>query len=302
MLFRPLELTDKDTLNTILLPLARNDSALGFANLFSLTEKYGTEFCIQDETLFIRQTNRINNAIAYYPPLGTHNMAHAVALIQTQADAEQTHWAFVGCSDKDCTAISCAIPGAFEFSSDRNFADYIYLTDVLAHYSGPALAKKRRETNKFFKLYGETISFESIKQMHIEELRQYQNRWFESSKLHGENEHNPEFEHRKIMLDLDHFYELDLQGILVRINGRIEGYAYGCVLPGKAFDVMVLKGNLEFRYIWRAILRELALYCSDISEYMNLEEDLGLPGLRENKLSYQPYTLMEKFQSQIKEF
>ena len=100
------------------------------------------------------------------------------------------------------------------------------------------------------------------------------------------------------MLDLDHFEELELQGILLRINGKVEGYAYGCVLPGGAFDVMVLKGNLSYRYIWRTILRELAQFCLDKAELLNLEEDIGLPGLRENKMSYQPIELMEKFQSQ----
>ena len=87
---------------------------------------------------------------------------------------------------------------------------------------------------------------------------------------------------------MNHFEELDLEGILLRIGGTVEGYAYGSVLPGGAFDVMVLKGNLDFRFVWRALLRELARYCVDKATYLNLEEDLGLPGLRENKLSYQP--------------
>ena len=37
---RTLHLEDKAAINDILLPLGRNDSALGFANLYSLTEKY----------------------------------------------------------------------------------------------------------------------------------------------------------------------------------------------------------------------------------------------------------------------
>lgn len=93
--------------------------------------------------------------------------------------------------------------------------------------------------------------------------------------------------------------ELDLEGILLRIGGTVEGYAYGSVLPGGAFDVMVLKGNLDFRFVWRALLRELARYCVDKATYLNLEEDLGLPGLRENKLSYQPCALMEKYQGRL---
>ena len=45
MEFRTLHLEDKAAVNDVLLPLGRNDSALGFANLYSLTEKIGRASC-----------------------------------------------------------------------------------------------------------------------------------------------------------------------------------------------------------------------------------------------------------------
>lgn len=78
---------------------------------------------------------------------------------------------------------------------------------------------------------------------------------------------------------------LSLKASSLRIGGAVEGYAYGGVLPGGAFDVMVLKGNLDFRFVARPSARARALPRVDKATYLNLEEDLGLPGLRENKLS-----------------
>ena len=71
MEFRTLHLEDKAAVNDVLLPLGRNDSALGFANLYSLTEKYGTQIALEDGVLYVRQLDRIPGAVAYYPPLGT---------------------------------------------------------------------------------------------------------------------------------------------------------------------------------------------------------------------------------------
>ena len=51
MEFRTLHLEDKAAVNDVLLPLGRNDSALGFANLYSLTEKYGTQIALEDGVL-----------------------------------------------------------------------------------------------------------------------------------------------------------------------------------------------------------------------------------------------------------
>ena len=70
MNFQPIHLSDKNAIETILRPLQRNDSALGFANLYSLQEKYGTHFCIENDMLYLRQDKRFSGEIAYYLPLG----------------------------------------------------------------------------------------------------------------------------------------------------------------------------------------------------------------------------------------
>lgn len=70
MEYRTLQLADKDAVDQVLAPLGRNDSALGFANLYSLTEKYGTEVRLEGRALHVRQTRRLPGAVAYYPPLG----------------------------------------------------------------------------------------------------------------------------------------------------------------------------------------------------------------------------------------
>lgn len=303
MEFRTLQLSDKAAVNEVLLPLRRNDSALGFANLFSLTEKYGTEICLENGVLFVRQLGRIPGAVAYCPPLGTRDLACDVRRLVDHAASAGERLVLVGLSTDERQRLEADLPGLFAFSSDRDFADYLYMTDVIAAYEGPGLAKKRRETNKFFQLYGAEATFEPIAPAdpeRMDELRAYQQRWFETSRRRGTDEHPLELEHRKILLDMDHFEELDLEGIILRIGDTVEGYAYGSVLPGGAFDVMVLKGNLDYRFVWRAILRELARFCVDKAEFLNLEEDLGLPGLRENKLSYQPCALLEKHQARLR--
>ena len=59
MEYRTLQLADKDAVEQVLAPLGRNDSALGFANLYSLTEKYGTEVRLEGRALHVRQRRRL---------------------------------------------------------------------------------------------------------------------------------------------------------------------------------------------------------------------------------------------------
>ncbi len=197
MEFRTLHLEDKAAVNDVLLPLGRNDSALGFANLYSLTEKYGTQIALEDGVLYVRQLDRIPGVVAYYPPLGTLDIADDVRTLMREAQAEGRRLHLVGLSPKEKEQLEADLPGAFEFSSDRNFADYLYLTKTIAAYEGPGLAKKRRETNKFFQLYGSEASFEPIALDHMDELRAYQQVWFETSRRRGTDEHPLELEHQR---------------------------------------------------------------------------------------------------------
>ena len=117
--FRSLHLEDKAAVNEVLLPLGRNDSALGFANLYSLTEKYGTQICLEDGTLFVRQLERVPGAVAYYPPLGTQDIARDVRKLMDEARAEGHEPCLVGLSPEERERLAADLPGAFEFSSDR---------------------------------------------------------------------------------------------------------------------------------------------------------------------------------------
>ena len=299
MEYRTLQLADKDAVDQVLAPLGRNDSALGFANLYSLTEKYGTEVRLEGRALHVRQTRRLPGAVAYYPPLGGKDVVADAGRLLEEAARTGERPVLVGVTPSQRQRLEKALPGMFAFSTDRAFADYLYRTRDIAAYAGPALAKKRRETNKFFQLYGDEVSFEHIVPACLDELRAFQQAWHDGSRRRGTEEHPLELEHRKIALDLDHFEALGLEGILLRIAGDVQGYAYGSLLPGGAFDVMVLKGNLDFRYIWRALLRELARTVAPRAVVLNLEEDLGLPGLRENKLSYQPCALLARYQATL---
>ena len=85
------------------------------------------------------------------------------------------------------------------------------------------------------------------------------------------------------------------------IDDTAAGYAYGQLLPGGAFDVIVLKGTLSYRFIWRAMLQEIAKFVVDRAPLLNLEEDLGMPGLRQSKEGYGPCALLYKYQAVIEE-
>ncbi|MFR0868765.1 MAG: phosphatidylglycerol lysyltransferase domain-containing protein [Adlercreutzia sp.] len=219
----------------------RNDSALGFANLYSLTEKYGTQIALEDGVLYVRQLDRIPGAVAYYPPLGTLDIADDVRTLMREAQAEGRRLHLVGLSPKEKEQLEADLPGAFEFSSDRNFADYLYLTKTIAAYEGRAWrrsAERRTSPSMPAARRPSSPSPSTIWTSCAPTSR------FGSTSAVAAPTSTLELEHRKILLDMNHFEGFDLKASSAH-GGTVEGYAYGSVLPGGAFDVMVLKGNLD---------------------------------------------------------
>lgn len=294
MEFGPLRLSDKHAVEDALRPLRRNDATLGFANLYSLQGKYGIEAHLEDGVLFVRQMRRFPDGPAYLTPLGSRDLACDVRRLQRDAHDAGVPLRLVNVTQDERRLLDRELPGLFSFEADRAFSEYLYRTETIAALSGHGLAKKRREAGKFDRLYGDRVTYEPLCADMLDEARSYQERWFDQRGSGGTDEHPLEAEHRKILLDLDLFEQLGLEGIALRIDGRLEGYAYGALLFGGAFDIMVLKASLEYRFSWRALVRQLARMMAGRAELLNMEEDLGLPGLRESKLGYRPCALIEK--------
>ena len=76
--------------------------------------------------------------VAYYPPLArstSPRRAHAHARGASRRSQAAPRWA---CRRRRKEQLEADLPGAYEFSSDRNFADYLYLTKTIAAYEARA--------------------------------------------------------------------------------------------------------------------------------------------------------------------
>ena len=125
------------------------------------------------------------------------------------------------------------------------------------------------------------------------EVEAFHERWLVENKL-THDEAALERELRSVRLLLGQQHELGVMGFVVTVDGVIRGYCFGAPLSQEVFDAIVMKGDRDVRHLYAFMYQELGKLGS-CCEYINFEEDLGIAGLRECKLSYRPDRMLNKF-------
>ena len=93
------------------------------------------------------------------------------------------------------------------------------------------------------------------------------------------------------------FRQLELEGMILYVGGEPVAVTMGSRLAEDTFDVHFEKAREDIQGAYGAINRAFARHLREKYPdllYLNREDDLGLPGLRKAKLSYNPAFLVEK--------
>jgi hypothetical protein len=145
--------------------------------------------------------------------------------------------------------------------------------------------------NKFNK--NVTYTIEDISEKNMDEVGDFLKRWC----LWKDCASDPllESERKAIVFSMAHFFDLGLSGVALRIQNSVEAIAVFEKMNADTAVVHFEKGSPDYDGIYKAINRETAQRLSSVVPFVDREEDLGLAGLRQAKLSYHPHHFVEVF-------
>jgi len=258
-----------------------------FTTMISWMEYSNYHYAVVDENIIIM--TELDNKIRLRPPLGKQNV-DLLKQVLTLAVREGSEKPF-GVVDTNMKEwISKEFP-RLKFFEHRDYFDYVYLASDLANLPGTNYAKIRNRLNKFKKNYEYTT--EMISEENMDEVDEFLKRWCLWKDC--ESDIVLENERKAIVYSMAHFFDLGLSGLVIRINGNIEALAvYEKMNPDTAV-VHYEKGSPYFDGIYKAINMETAKILQKDFMFINREEDMGIPGLRQAKLSYRPHHMVEVF-------
>lgn len=292
--FKDIELKDKELITSYTLNSPRRNCDLSFSNLCSWRFLYNTQFAILDGFLLLKFW--ANDELIYMMPVGDGDLKKILNTLIEDANQEDEPLCLLGLSEEACSELEELMPGKFQFTTDRDYADYLYLRTDLATLSGKKFQSKRNHVNKFKRTYN--YEYTAITPDRIQECIDLEAEWCKANDC--DQHEGTGNERRALLYALHNFDELGLTGGILHVDGKIAAFTFGMPINQETFGIHVEKANTQIDGAYAMINYEFSNHLPEQYIYVNREEDLGIEGLRKAKLSYQPTIVLAKYMATLK--
>ncbi|HSR36244.1 MAG TPA: phosphatidylglycerol lysyltransferase domain-containing protein [Desulfurivibrionaceae bacterium] len=257
-------------------------SELTFTNLFAWRHTRPVWFSVAQDTLlfWVTEKGASEPTVLFGPPIGPLPIEEVPQFIPLSRMVRIP-----------APAAERLRQAGYAVQEDRDNADYVYRVRDLAELAGRKYAKKRNHVKNCLAQY--RCEYEPFSPALIAECLSMQSQWCEMKEcainleLAGEDV--------AIRETLQHCAEFDCLGGAIRVDGKIAAYAVAEPLRPETAVWHFEKAMPDINGLGQLITHWFAREALAGFTYVNREQDLGIPGLRQAKESYYPDHLVEKF-------
>jgi hypothetical protein len=285
--FKGITVDDKNIINSIVLNLPAY-SDFDFTSLFSWNINNRTEYSILNGNLIIRLEDYSTNRIIY-SLFGKNQLDNTLEILFTSRVIREF----------------CLVPefvikriskDKFNIISSRDHYDYIYNLKNFIDYNGRNLKVKRYYLRRFIKFY---INHIEVKQINIlnnrkcNEILRLFGKW---ERLMNKNKSEVVNELKALKKLLSSAAKFNLIIIGIYYEEKLIAFSLVEVIQRKYSIVHFEKADISYIGIYEFLKHSLSKLLIEMDcKYLNYEQDLGMDGLRQSKLSYRPTRFFRKY-------
>ena len=260
-----------------------------FTNFFIWQDTLSIERAIKNDSIFVRGIYK--NKRFYFYPISDKIDEALEMLLDLEGKNLEIACAFDSILDKT----SKEMLERFTFTKNISLSDYVYRAEDLIKLEGKKYHQKRNHLTKFKNSYSYEFIPMSAKDTAI--CIDMKNRWAAEKEMDGPDLERMNNESKAIELALQYFNELELSGGIIKIEGSPQSFAIGEIpnKPNKKIGIVHFeKADYNFTGIFQAINQMFSQYAFSNVEFINRQDDMGLPGLKKAKESYHPIMMINK--------
>jgi hypothetical protein len=278
--FRPVTLEDRAAIRRAL-SLAPSNQMIGCFEAFYLwREVLGAEWA-EHQGFTLIKVHYEPGAPTFLFPIGADDPSEALQALREYCAAQG-----IPCRLSKVRAEQFgALPGESVALARRDRAEYLYDTDIFRNYTGKALQPKRNFVN-YARAHFDW-RYEAVTADNASECLDFVNRFDGDDSFADDS--------AALRCALTDWDSLSLEGGLIRIDGAISAlFVCAMLSDGETAAGLFLRGDHEKKGVIPLLYQIYFLHHTEFRTF-NFGEDLGLEGLRKNKLSFQPTALLELY-------
>lgn len=280
--FKPISLNDKNFIQSFADKYRPLSCEYSFINIYCWKEPYDNSWSTYKGRLVVYDgVNRCS-----FLPLGPEMTPKELALFSLEMK-KKGMGPDIGVVPSDYLEKHPEIGQFYTVIDERDSAEYLYSVDALCELKGSKLHKKKNLISQFHRKYP-NASFKVMSENHIESTKKLADEIYNS---HERFLPGIENEHIALMTAFDNFKELGLEGIVLFVGDDLAAFSIFSPLTHEIYDIHFEKSCHHIKGAAQVINHETAKHLRNKCRYLNREQDLGIQGLRQAKLSYSPDTL-----------
>jgi hypothetical protein len=285
--FRPVTLADREFFARHYEAYPQTHSDNTFTNMVCWNHYAHYTYAYREGNVILAST--IGSVTRFRPPIGPRNPGLLRSLIRLASDVSDNE-PIVLIDPDTARWMQETCPG-INLVPDRNHFEYVYRASDLAELPGKNFLTIRRQISKFRRNCTNVV--EPISRQNWVEVKRFLIEWCEWKVCEGDQVLAHEKE--AVFFAIDHFNELPLSGLAIRVFSKIGAISLYEKLNADTALVHFEKGLPDCEGIYKAINNEAATRLARKFTYINRESDLGVAGLREAKMRYHPDHMVEVF-------
>lgn len=223
-------------------------------------------------------------------------LANVVRALRDECFAHHQPFSIINISQPGIDFLKRAFPEEFEFSGPMTERyDYICLREKIISLEGKEMRPKRQHLYQFPRFYP-NHEYRPLEPSLFPECMQLLQQWSDNAEAigHLQGADSKVMERESISQVFDNWERFGAIGGALYVDGKMVAFTYGVPINVNTFDLCVEKGDINYKGVYTVVRHNFMQQIPEQYTYINLEEDLGLPGLRRAKSSYHPAYQIQK--------
>lgn len=296
-MFKDIDINSKSELDPYFKLVDYEASEYCFSTIYMWRHLFNTKCYIENDFAIILLEYE-KNVFSIIPLCTKDKLLYVIDFVLNYIKNEYKRIQLKGINQEIADIIKINYKEKFIYEKERDLFEYIYDAESLRTLSGRKNKKKRNHVNTFLNLYKNRYEYKLLEKENFEECLELIDRW-EQNKENIESSGHKELDEEILSIkEVFENYEKLKDNVKIAgvyIDNKLEAFTIGEKINENIALIHIEKANQNIKGLYQYINQQFLLNEFPNVKYVNREEDLGLDGLREAKLSYHPCKFIEKY-------